>query len=396
MNFRSSKDLKENKRLIFATRNFIMKIYFDNAATTPVAPEVIDVMAQTLGENYGNPSSIHAQGRKARAAIEQARKVVANVIDASIGEVFFTSCGTESNNMTLKCAVRDLGIERIISSKIEHHAITHTLETIQKNHRVEIQFVDLDNFGRPKIGHLESLLKSSQKKTLVSLIHANNEIGTMINLKTFGDLCKENNALFHTDTVQTMGYYPINVAELNINFLSASAHKFYGPKGVGFIYINSENIVKPLIDGGAQERNMRGGTENIAGIMGLAKALEIQHRAQETRKEKIVSLRNLMKNELQKNFKGINFNGDVDGLSHYKILSVSFPNADLLLMNLDIAGIAASGGSACASGTDVGSHVLTELGADPLRTTVRFSFSYKNTADEVWFVIEKLKEILKR
>ena len=373
-----------------------MKIYFDNAATTPVAPEVIEVMAQTLAENYGNPSSIHAQGRMARAAIEQARKVVANVIDASIGEVFFTSCGTESNNMTLKCAVRDLGVQRIISSKIEHHAITHTLETIRKNQEVEIQFVDLDNFGRPKIDHLASLLKSSQKKTLVSLIHANNEIGTMIDLKAFGDLCKENNALFHTDTVQTMGYFPINVAELNINFLSASAHKFYGPKGAGFIYINSENIIKPLLDGGAQERNMRGGTENIAGIMGLAKALEIQHTEQSVRKEKIVSLRNLMKTELEKNFKGIEFNGDVDGMSHYKVLSVSFPNADLLLMNLDIAGIAASGGSACASGTDVGSHVLTELGADPERTTVRFSFSHKNTAEEVHFVIKKLKSILKR
>lgn len=371
-----------------------MRIYFDNAATTPVAPEVIEAMAKSYAEVYGNPSSIHAEGRMARAAIENARKTVANTLNASIGEIFFTSCGTESNNMTLKCAVRDLGVQRIISSKIEHHAITHTLATIEKTSDVEVAWVNIDQFGRPDNEHLESLLKSSNKKTLVSLIHANNEIGTMIDLKTVGDLCKENGALFHTDTVQTMGYFPIDLDDLNINFLSASAHKFYGPKGCGFIYINSDNIVKPFLDGGAQERNMRGGTENIAGIVGLATALEAATENQEKRRTKIIALRTLMKSELEKNFAGLEFNGDVDGLSHYKILSVSFPNAELLLMNLDIAGISASGGSACSSGVDVGSHVLTEMGADPDRTTVRFSFSHKNTEEEVRFVIEKLKEIL--
>lgn len=373
-----------------------MKVYFDNAATTPVAPEVVEVMTKALSEVYGNPSSIHAQGRKARAAIEGARKTVANIIGASIGEVFFTSCGTESNNMALKCSVRDLGVERIITSKIEHHAITHTVDSIQKSNGTEIVFIDLDKFGRPKFDHLEELLKLSNKKTLVSLIHANNEIGTMIDLKKYGELCKENNVLFHTDTVQTMGYYPIRVEDMNINFLSASAHKFYGPKGTGFIYVNNDNIIKPLLDGGSQERNMRGGTENIAGILGLAKALELQHQEQAVRQHKILKIRGLLKQELINNFADVQFNGDIEGLNHYKILSASFANADLLLMNLDIAGISASGGSACSSGTDVGSHVLTELDVDPLRTTVRFSFSHKNSEQEVYHVISTLKQILNR
>lgn len=371
-----------------------MKVYFDNAATTAVDEEVVKVMAQVLRENYGNPSSIHAQGRKARATIEEARKTVANALNASIGEIFFTSCGTESNNMALKCSVRDLGVERIISSKIEHHAITHTLDSIQKEKEVEVTFVKLDRFGRADLDHLESLLQYSNKKTLVSLIHANNEIGTINDIKSIGEICHAYSALFHTDTVQTMGYYPIDLSQMKVNFLSASAHKFHGPKGCGFIYINGENIIKPYLDGGSQERNMRGGTENIAGIAGLAKALEVSYAHLAERREKITSLRQLMKSELENHFPNIEFNGDIDGESHYKVLSAAFDNADLLLMNLDIAGIAASGGSACSSGVDVGSHVLAQLTPDSMKTTVRFSFSYYNSEEEVHYVIDKLKEIL--
>lgn len=353
-------------------------------------------MVDMMRQNNGNPSSIHADGRKARAAVEQARKQVAKLLNASIGEIFFTSGGTESNNMALKCAVRDLGVQRIISSPIEHHCILHTLEALEVNNLVQVDYVHLDEKGRVEVAHLEALLQNSNQKTLVSLMHANNEIGTMIDLDVISQLCQQYGALFHSDTVQTMGYYPIDVSKTKINFLAGAAHKFHGPKGVGFIYINGNNIIKPFIDGGAQERNMRGGTENIYGIIGLAKALELAYNNLEERRLHIQSVRDYLKDQLETHFEDLQFNGDVEN-GHYKLLSVSFPPSpknEMLLFNLDIAGISVSGGSACSSGADQGSHVIAALHKDSDRTTIRFSLSHLNTQEEVDVVIEKLKAML--
>ncbi len=374
-----------------------MRIYFDNAATTPVAPEVLEVMTNALQEYFGNPSSIHAEGRKARAAVEQARKTVANCLGASIGEIFFTSCGTESNNMILKGSVKDLGVQRIISTKTEHHAVTHPLEKMEKEGVVEIVWLSQDEKGRIDPNELKEMLGQSDKKTLVSLMHANNEIGTMIDLYEISEICQEHKALFHSDTTQTIGYFPIDLSNTKISFLTGSAHKFYGPKGVGFIYINGDNILKPFIEGGAQERNMRAGTENIAGILGLAKAMELSYEHLEERRKKTSELRQYMIDQLTNELDDIQFNGDWDGRTHYKVLSVSFPpseKSDMLLLNLDIAGISVSGGSACSSGADAGSHVLSELLGDSPRKTIRFSFSHNNTKEEVDIVVAKLKELI--
>lgn len=372
------------------------RIYFDNAATTPMEPEVIELMAEAMREKFGNPSSIHAEGRAARAAIEQARKEVAHCLGASIGEIFFTSGGTESNNMALKNAVRDLGVRRIISSPIEHHCVLHSLETLQGQGQVEVAHVRLDEKGRVDMGHLEALLQAGGPKTMVSLMHSNNEIGTMIGLDEVGALCRQHGALFHSDTVQTIGYYPIDVSKTPISFLAGAAHKFHGPKGVGFIYINGDNIIRPFLDGGSQERNMRGGTENIYGILGLAKALSLACGKLEARRAQTQSVRDYLRLQLDAHFDNLQYNGDPDK-GHYKLLSVAFPpspKADLLLLNLDIAGISASGGSACSSGADAGSHVIAALNGDPDRRTIRFSFSHHNTKEEVDVVVGKLKEIL--
>lgn len=375
-----------------------MRIYLDNAATTSLREEVINVMTEVLKNNYGNPSSIHADGRSARALIEQARKTVADRIGSSIGEVFFTSGGTESNNMALKCAVRDLGVKHIVTSKLEHHCVLHALETIEHSQDTKISFVQIDNKGRIDLNDLEKILGESNQKTMVTLMHSNNEVGTMIDLDEVADICDKHNALFHTDTVQTMGYFPINVDKTKINFLTGSAHKFHGPKGVGFVYINGNNIIKPLIDGGSQERNMRAGTENIHGIVGLAKAFELAVDNMDTYRDYISNLRSYLKNTLTEQFEDIQFNGDIDGRVHYKVLSVSFPaspKSDLLLLNLDILGISASGGSACSSGAEQGSHVLEALNCDPSRKTIRFSFSHYNTIAEMDTLVEKLKTIIK-
>lgn len=376
-----------------------MRVYFDNAATTPILDEVIEAMSRSMRDNFGNPSSIHREGRTARAAVEQARKVVARCLGASIGEIFFTSCGTESNNMVLKNAVRDLGVKRIISSPIEHHCVLHTVERIGKDSPVQIEPVKLDDRGHVDTNHLRELLgREDAGKTLVSLMHANNEIGTMIDLEEIGAICAEYGAYFHSDTVQTIGYFPIDLSKLQVNFLSGSAHKFHGPKGVGFVYINNENILEPYLDGGAQERNMRGGTENIYGIVGLAKALELATDAMEERRQQISRIRDYFKAQLATSFPEVTFNGDPDGRAHYKVLSVDFPpseKAGLILFNLDIAGISVSGGSACSSGIDTGSHVIAALKPDSDRHTVRFSFSHLNTEEEVDQVIGKLNEILR-
>lgn len=374
-----------------------MRVYFDNAATTPMAPEVIETVSHAMRTLFGNPSSIHADGRMARTAVEDARKTVAKYLNASIGEIFFTSGGTESNNMILKNAVRDLGVKRFITSKIEHHCVLHTLESLEKTADIQVEFVKIDEKGRIDLENLEVLLKINNDKTLVSLMHANNEIGTMIDLDAVSKICEEHGAFFHSDTVQTMGYFPIDVNKTKIHFLTGAAHKFHGPKGIGFIYINGDVTLKPFIDGGSQERNMRGGTENVPGIVGLAKALEMAQEDMYERQDEIEGIRQYFKNQLWDTFADIQFIGDYEGNYHYKVLNVSFPpsmKSELLLFNLDIAGISASGGSACSSGAEGGSHVLDALDIDPERKCIRFSFSHYNTLDEVDFVIEKLKKVV--
>jgi len=374
------------------------RVYFDNAATTPISEEVIQAMLPVLREQFGNPSSIHAEGRQVRALIEGARKSVARCIGASMADIFFTSGGTESNNMAIKCAVRDLGVRRIISSPTEHHCGLHTIETVERDSGVEVVMLPVDELGHIHPDALENALASGgNKKTLVSLMHANNEIGTMLDISRVSALCRQYGALFHTDTVQTVGHFPWDVSKTPVSFLSGAAHKFHGPKGTGFIYINPDNPIHPFIDGGSQERNMRGGTENVYGIIGLAKALELATAEMETRTAHIRTIRQHMKDRLAETFEDVQFNGDCNEQSLYTVLSVSFPSSpknEMLLLNLDIFGVSASGGSACSSGAEKGSHVLDAIGADPERKSIRFSFSHYNTLEEVDYVVEKLRAIL--
>ncbi len=374
-----------------------MKVYFDNASTTPLLPEVISKMTQVMNEDFGNPSSIHSYGRKSRSIIENARKIVAKSLNASIGEVFFTSSATEANNMILKNAVFNLNVKRMISSPTEHHCVLHSLDYLQKNTNVEVVYLKVDNYGNPDLEELSFILSNSNKKTLVSLMHGNNEIGTMSDITKIGEICRANNALFHSDTVQTIGKYPINVQLSAISFLSGSAHKFHGPKGVGFVYINNNNIINPYIHGGAQERNMRAGTENVPGIAGLAVALEYADLNMTKNQEKIHSVRSLFKKLLISEFKDIQFNGNQDHSNLNHILSVSFPpgpKADVMVINLDIEGIAASSGSACSAGIEEDSHVMQAINHPQERKTIRFSFSPFNTEEEVFYTIEKLKKII--
>lgn len=376
-----------------------MRIYLDNAATTPICPEVVEIMTQVLKEDFGNPSSIHTEGRKSRSKIEMARKQIASHLNCSIGEIYFTSGGTESNNTALKCSVRDLEVTRIISCETEHHCVLHTLETICDCNEVEVVLLKPDSKGAINLDELETLLKDDSKKTLVSLMYANNEIGCLIDFEQVAALCKSYNCLFHSDTVQAIGHYMIDVEKTPISFLSGAAHKFHGPKGVGFIYINSENIIKPHIDGGSQERKMRGGTENLYGIVGMAKALDLAMDALDERQQKIIAVRNHLISSLKESIDGVAFNSYEDERSLYTVLNVSFPpsdKSDLLLLNLDIAGISASGGSACTSGAEKGSHVLEAIQADPQRKAIRFSFSHHNTKEEIDFLMEKLKVLYPR
>ena len=373
-----------------------MKVYLDNAATTSLAKEALDEMLPFLTENYGNPSSIHGYGRKSRAAIEKARKVVATGINASTSEVFFTSCGTESNNMVIKQSVKNLGVRRIISSPIEHHCVLHSVD-MEAKEGIKVDMVKIGSYGEVDYDHLESLLKSSNEKTLVTLMHSNNEIGTLLDLTRVSALCEQYGAYFHTDTVQTIGYFAFDVQKLKVHFLSGSGHKFHGPKGVGFVYINSAVQISPFIDGGSQERNMRGGTENLYGIVGLGKALELALTNMDQTRTYITELKQYMKGKLDSELQDVSYNGYTDERCHYKVLNVSLPlntKTDLILFNLDIAGIAASGGSACTSGSEVGSHVLAGIQAPHDRKSVRFSFSIHNTREEIDYVVEELKKMI--
>ena len=373
-----------------------MRVYLDNAATTPLDPEVMKEMCKVMENNYGNPSSIHAYGREARTLIERSRKTIANLLGTSPSEIFFTSSGTEADNMAIRCGIADHGIKHAITSRIEHHAVIHTFEALEKAGAIKLSFVNLDDKGNIDYGHLEELLKNNER-SFVSIMHANNEIGTLSDMERIGDLCEAYNAIYHCDTVQTMGHYKHDLSKLKAHFVVCSAHKLHGPKGVGFLHISHRIKIKPLIYGGAQERNMRGGTENIYGIVGLAKALEMAYAEMEQHQQHIQGLKSYMIDQLKESIPGIEFNGETSPeTSLYTVLNVSFPEmemADMLLFNLDIAGISASGGSACSSGSDIGSHVLTAIGASPVRPSVRFSFSKNTTKEEIDYTVAKVREL---
>jgi cysteine desulfurase len=374
-----------------------MRIYFDNAATTPIDKEVFNAMVPFLENHFGNPSSIYSYGRETRIAIESARKSVAKILNAHPAEIFFTSGGTESSNTAIQSAVRDLGCRHIITSTIEHHAVSHTVSHLDNIDLVNVSYVKLLPNGHVDMEDLEKLLAASDEKTLVTLMHANNEIGNMLDIYAVGELCKLYNAIFHSDTVQTVGHFPFDLRNTPIHFITGAAHKFHGPKGVGLLYINENVRIKPFIHGGGQERNMRAGTENVYGIVGFAKALELATQQYETESASIGTLKYYMYDELKKHIEGVSFNGDVLGSSLYTVLSVSFPKtekSEMILFNLDINNICASGGSACTSGADQGSHVIRAINNNPNQVTVRFSFSKYNTKEEVDTVVAQLKQLI--
>ncbi|UII28521.1 cysteine desulfurase [Fulvivirga maritima] len=373
-----------------------MNIYLDNAATTPVDPDVFEAMKPYFLSDFGNPSSTHAHGRKVRSAIEFARKQVAQLLNVTPGEIFFTSGGTEADNTLICSCIDTYELTHAITTKIEHHAVLHTLEHLEEQGKIKLSYVALDEKGHVDLKDLERLLKENER-SLVSIMHANNEVGNLNDIDEIGVLCAQHKAIFHSDTVQTVGHYQHNLRNLNVHCITAAAHKFHGPKGIGFMYINKNTKINPFIYGGAQERNMRGGTENVPGIIGLAKALEIAYQDMESHQNHIQGLKDRMIAKLKSSIEGVSFNGDSDNAdkSLYTVLNVSLPPSpdnDMLLFTLDINGISASGGSACSSGASTGSHVLGGINADPERGAVRFSFSKYNTAEEIDFTVEKLAE----
>jgi cysteine desulfurase len=373
--------------------NLTERIYLDNAATTPMDPEVVDAMVPMMREHFGNPSSSHGHGRKVKNVIEESRGKVASLLKCSPGEIFFTSGGTEADNLALRGSVASLGVKTIISSPIEHHAVLHTAEDLHKTANINLQMVNILPNGHVDTTHLYELL-NKYPNAIVSLMHANNEIGNMLNIEEVGNNIHQANALFHCDTVQTMGHFNFDLSKGYVDFLCGAGHKFNGPKGIGFLYMNKKNRVTPEITGGAQEREIRGGTENVYGIVGLAKALEISYRDLEHKHTHISKLKSEMIQALKENIAGIEFNGDPEGNSLYTVLSVSFPSSDagnMLLFNLDINGISASGGSACSSGATGGSHVINCIKPGTDRTTIRFSFGKYNTIEDIKTTIEKLK-----
>lgn len=368
------------------------RIYLDNAATTPIADEVIDAMIPMMREHFGNPSSTHAHGRKARGIIEESRGTVAKLLNCNPGEIFFTSGGTEADNLAIRGSVARLGVRNIISSAIEHHAVLHTVEELHQQQGLGLNFVDIDEKGHVNMQHLQQLLQQ-QPNALVSLMHANNEIGNMIDLSAVGHMVHASNGLFHCDTVQTMGHYAFDLSQGHVDFLAGAGHKFNGPKGIGFIYINKKNKIVPEITGGSQEREMRGGTENVIGIVGLAKALEIAYRDIDGKKQHITQLKTAMIDLLRQQIPGVDFNGDPEGNSLNTVLSVSLPPnnmSSMLLFQLDLAGISASGGSACSSGATGGSHVINSINPGTDRSTIRFSFGKHNTIDEIEYTVNQL------
>ena len=372
------------------------KVYLDNASTTQLRPEVVDVITKVLNEDYGNPSSTHSFGRNAKSILELSRKSIAKQLNVSAQEIIFTSCGTEANNWILRSVVKDLNIERIILSKIEHHAVLHTVESLQKEFNIQVDYVAIKPNGEIDITDLVELL-SQETKTLVSLMHVNNEIGTILNLDKVGRICEQNNALFHSDMVQSVGKIGIDLQALNVDFIAASAHKFHGPKGIGFAYVRKNSGLQPLFFGGEQEKGLRPGTEAVHQIAGMAKALEISYLNLEEERSQILRLKNYLISRLEVEFPAFEINGSSDGI--YTILNVLLPFSEdkttMILFHLDMKGIAVSRGSACQSGSIKPSHVLAEMLSNEnlKKPSLRISFSHFNTKEDIDKLIEGLKAI---
>ncbi len=376
------------------------RIYLDNAASTPMDSEVVEYMIPFLKEFYGNPSSIHDHGRNLRAIIEKARKEIAELVGASPAEIFFTSGGTEADNLAIKGVVKGMGIRNVVTTGIEHHAVMHPIEEFEKE-GVSVTWLDLDAHGRPDLQQLESVLSSTQERTLVSLMHANNELGTLLDFDRVAEICEKYNSIFHSDTVQSISNVKYNLGQSPVHFITAAAHKFYGPKGVGFLYMKSGIQIPSLICGGSQERNLRAGTENVAAIAAMAFALKRCYANFEEKNAKLKKLKYYMKRGLEARFPGVQFNGDTSEKGSIPtVLNVAFPGDEtesMLLFNLDISGISASGGSACTSGSVIGSHVLRGIGCEPKRAanSIRFSFGVQNTLEEIDQTLEKLSSFIK-
>ena len=374
-----------------------MNVYFDNAATTPLDNFVLEKMLPYMGNNFGNPSSIHQKGRKVKSAIEKSRSKVADILNCDPGEIFFTSGGTEANNTFLINIFLEKNIDTFITTKIEHHAVLHCAEYLKQMKNINIEYLNTDEKGSFDMSDLENKLKK-YPNSLVSLMHGNNEIGNILDINVAADLCNDMKVIFHSDTVQTVGHYNFDLVKLGAHGIVGSAHKFHGPKGIGFLYLNKSQKISPFIHGGSQERNMRGGTENVYGIVGLAEALELADSNLENHKKYILELKQRMINGLKSKIKNIKFNGESANLNNslYTVLNVAIPDIEdqqMFLFNLDINNISASAGSACTSGSDAGSHVLQEIQHHKKHVSVRFSFSKNNTIDEVDYVVDKIMEI---
>ena len=378
------------------------KVYLDSAATTQMRDEVIDRMTTVMRDFYGNPSSTHSYGRSSKSLIENARKTIANQLNVSAAEIVFTSGGTEADNLALNSAVRDLGVRRIIASRIEHHAVLYTVNQLQDCYDVNVSYVNLDSNGQVDLQHLEQLLAEGDQKTLVSLMHVNNEIGNLLDIDKVGDLCKANNALFHCDAVQSIGHYEIDLQTISVDFTAVSAHKFHGPKGVGFAFIRKNSGLKPLIFGGEQERGHRAGTESVHNIVGLEEAFKLAYANLDEERAYISGLKTYFIEQLEEKIPGVKFNGNCRDTqkSTYTLVNVCLPitaeKALMLLFQLDLKGIACSKGSACQSGSDKGSHVLTAFLSeeDMKKPSLRFSFSRFNTKEDLDYVISALTEFI--
>ncbi len=378
------------------------QVYLDNAATTPLRKEVADAMANVLRNEFGNPSSTHSYGRSSKALIESSRKKIAGLFNVEASEIIFTSGGTEADNMIIKSCVRDLGVTRIITSRIEHHAVLHSIDELQKHYSLEIDYVNVHKNGVIDQNHLKDLLKNSSDKTLVTLMHVNNEIGNKLDLKRVAQLCKEHGALFHSDTVQSVGHFHLDFNDIPIDFAAASAHKFHGPKGIGFAFIRKSSSIKPLIHGGEQERGLRAGTEPVHQIVGLTKALEMAYENLEDETTYIQSIKSYCIEQLESHFSEVKFNGASNDLeqSTYTILNVCLPispdRSSMLLFQLDLKNIACSKGSACQSGSTGTSHVLQEILSDEdlQKPSIRFSFSKYTTRKDIDHTIQVLKDFI--
>jgi len=376
--------------------------YFDNAATTRVRDEVAEKIVDVLKNNYGNPSSTHSYGRPSKSLIELSRKEIAAHLNVSASEIIFTSGGTEADNLILRSAARDLKIRHFISSKIEHHAVTHTLDELEKDYNVKVSFVNLNKNGEVDYKNLNELLANSKDRCMVSLMHINNEIGNMLDLEKVSNICLEHKALFHSDTVQSVGHYNIDLSKTKVDFIVASAHKFHGPKGIGFAYINKSSQLRPLIFGGMQERGYRAGTESVHNIVGMSEALNISMEKLEEEKKYISELKSYFIKKLKSSINDVEFNGLSGDMnkSTYTLLNVQFPieqsKAEMFLFKLDLKGIACSKGSACQSGSNVGSHVLNEvLSSEELnKVSIRFSLSIYNKKEDIDIAVNEIVDLL--